>query len=75
MSSRIVPANPYLVCNQCQGWITAFEDTGENEGPVTNLPCGHRADYSNRCPSWSPVDGCSCLEHLGYVPHGEPIKE
>lgn len=68
----IKPANPYLVCGQCQEWITHFSNTGDHEGGVVNQPCGHRADHHNRCPSWGPVDGCWCQESLGYVPHGEP---
>jgi hypothetical protein len=68
----IDPANPYLACAQCGGWIDHFTHTGDGEGPQENEPCGHASDYVNRCPSWGPVDGCQCAEQLGDVPHDEP---
>lgn len=68
----IDPANPYLVCSQCKAWVDHFSRTGDGEGPSQNEPCGHAASYDDVCPSWSPVDGCCCLEHLGRVEHAEP---
>jgi hypothetical protein len=62
-------ANPYLVCGECGARVTRFGNIGDGEGSVINLPCGHAADSRNTCPSWGPVDGCCCAEHLGYVPH------
>ena len=53
-TTRITPANPHLVCDECGEQVKQF-DAGE--GPPTNRPCGHRADYTNACPEWSPVDG------------------
>lgn len=70
--NTIDPANPYLVCDQCKAWVDHFSHTGEGQGPVRNEPCGHVGGYSNVCPSWSPVDGCRCAEHLGHVPHADP---
>lgn len=64
-------ANPYLVCNACGGWITGALD---NPGASILMPCEHRQGYEDVCPSWGPVDGCSCKEHLGHVPHGEPTQ-
>lgn len=46
-------ANPYLVCTHCRR-PTIWRSRGNN------LPCGHGADYVSLCPTWSPVDGCSC---------------
>lgn len=74
-------ANPYLQCDQCDQRTTGFHDAdrcgcavgalGEYERTgYYNLPCGHRAGVTSVCPSWSPVDGCCCADHLGYVPHG-----
>ena len=70
--NTIDPANPYLTCVQCGGWVDHFSHTGEGQGPSRNQPCDHAADYANVCPSWGPVDGCLCAEHLGHVPHGQP---
>ena len=70
----ITPANPYLVCAVCGQRAEEFHDPRCGcglRGPV-NFPCGHTADYQDLCPSWGPVDGCQCQEHLGYVPHAPP---
>ncbi len=64
-------ANPYLVCNQCGGWITGALD---NPGPSILMPCEHRMSYHDVCPSWSPVDGCLCQEMFGKVDHAEPPR-
>ncbi len=58
-------ADPYKTCDECGGWIT-----GTDGKRLT--PCGQEATYTDQCPSWGPVDGCSCLDHLGHVPHDEP---
>lgn len=69
----ITPANPYLVCGQCGTRVEEFHDDrcgcSESDGPLWLMPCDHRGDYRDLCPSWNPVDGCCCLEHLGQVPH------
>ncbi len=64
-------ADPYKRCNVCGGWITGVLD---NDGPAFVMPCGHDQGYSDGCPSWSPVDGCTCAALIGYVPHGQPPK-
>lgn len=61
------PANPYLACSICGKRVTHWLD---KPGPLTNEPCGHQGDYTDTCPSWSPVDGCRCVEHLGERPAG-----
>lgn len=58
-------ANPFLVCNYCKATVTSRSDG-------VNHPCGHGADYSSVCPSWSPVDGCRCHTHVGSVQRGAP---
>lgn len=68
-------ANPYLVCERCRRSVRRWHDNdrcGCGEEGWQNLPCGHQDGVTSVCPSWSPVDGCCCLEHLGRVPHGEP---
>jgi hypothetical protein len=62
-----VPANPYLICSHCKKRVEGFVD---RPGRVTLYPCWH-SEYEDICPSWGPVDGCSCVEHLGYRPHGD----
>lgn len=62
-------ADPYKTCRDCGGWVTGVLD---RPGPFVVLPCRHQSGYVNVCPSWSPVDGCRCLETLGSVRHGEP---
>lgn len=61
-------ADPYKTCNNCGAWITGVT----NEIPFRNYPCLHGGGYTDQCPSWGPIDGCSCIDHLGHVPHGEP---
>lgn len=62
-------ADPYKQCCQCEEWITGVLD---KPGPLILVPCEHESDYRDVCPSWGPVDGCRCVEHLGYKPHSEP---
>lgn len=65
-------ANPYLACDLCGRFVTGARNLGEHEGLVRNVPCGHSAGATSRCPSWGPVEGCTCAQHLGRVPHPEP---
>ena len=71
-------ANPFLICDVCGEPVPSWHDReqcGEGcEMPSINQPCGHAAGVTGVCPSWGPVDGCQCLEHLGHVPHA-PIAE
>lgn len=64
-------ADPYKVCKACGGWITGVLDM---PGRPLVMPCEHDLGYKDVCPSWCPVDGCQCAEHLGYIPHDEPPK-
>jgi hypothetical protein len=68
-------ANPYLRCDQCGQPVPRWHDDARCgcNGGFWNEPCGHVAGVTSVCPSWSPVDGCCCLEHLGYVPHGPTV--
>lgn len=69
-------ADPYLTCDRCKAWVTGWHNPnrcGCDETGWQNLPCGHQSGATSACPSWSPVDGCRCRQHLGYVPHGEPV--
>lgn len=62
-------ADPYKQCVRCGGWITGILDA---PGPIILVPCEHQSDYRDVCPSWGPVDGCRCAEHLGSVDHPVP---
>lgn len=64
--NAVLFADPYKVCNQCGGWVDGVLDM---PGVPLTVPCEHRSGYTDVCPSWGPVDGCQCMEHLGYVPH------
>jgi hypothetical protein len=49
-------ANPYLRCVDC--WAPV---TGYRPGPNGySVPCGHDVATVPTCPSWGPVDGCTC---------------
>jgi hypothetical protein len=54
-------ANPFIICvdPSCQRRVTNVRYPG-----AVNVPCGH-AGTANVCPSWGPVDGCTCAQ-----PHG-----
>lgn len=58
-------ANPHLVCGTCRHPAPRWHDSSKCgcTGDAWIDPCGHRAEAVSVCPSWSPVDGCSC-------PHG-----
>ncbi len=68
-------ANPYLACDQCGQRVAQWHDPvkcGCGDSGWQNKPCGHQAGATSVCPSWGPVDGCTCVEHLGRRDHGEP---
>jgi hypothetical protein len=69
-------ADPYLTCDQCHAWVTAFHDRvrcGPGcEAAAWLVPCMHVAGETSVCPSWGPVDGCQCKRIFGAVSHAEP---
>lgn len=66
-------ADPYLKCNICRrparGFVSMEGQVPECQHTGHLTPCGHMAMVTSDCPSWSPVDGCRCMEHLGHIPH------
>ncbi|WNI20354.1 hypothetical protein [Actinacidiphila sp. ITFR-21] len=55
-------ANPHLRCDECGRPVPAWHDNtacGCTE-PAWNNPCEHTAGVTSACPSWGPVDGCTC---------------
>lgn len=68
----ITSADPYKICRQCNQWITGILD---KPGSAIVVPCEHESDYRDVCPSWGPVDGCQCIEHLGIREHGIPPSD
>ena len=70
-------ANPFLVCNECERSVTGYiivtdEYASDHIENWANYPCLH-IGITSQCPSWSPVDGCRCQEHLGSVEHSAPM--
>lgn len=73
-------ANPYLTCDTCRSQVIGWHSPAKcGCQPITcsrldvgafNFPCGHTAGAVSVCPSWGPVDGCTCEQLLGSVPHG-----
>lgn len=55
---EIVFANKFKCCSECHQHITGVLDIDDE--PLINLPCEHQADYYDDCPTWNPVDGCTC---------------
>ena len=56
-------SDPYKQCLRCGGWIDGalIGDDGQPiPGPLTVVPCEHQDGYRDVCPSWGPVDGCTC---------------
>ena len=71
-------ANPYLVSDLCRQPVPRWhnKDTCGCTEECWVDPCSHNAEAVSVCPSWNPVDGCTCLEVLGSVSHGPaPTKE
>lgn len=73
--THVTFADPFLVCDECRNRVTGFHDPEHCgcTGDFHLLPCNHVAEPVSTCPSWSPVDGCRCQEHLGHVPHARPV--
>lgn len=64
--TRITFANPFLACEECGERVDAMRSDTK-----ANLPCHHGAGVTSVCPSWGPVDGCTCSRaHIvGRDPH------
>lgn len=67
MAAETLFADPYKKCLQCGSWVD-----GATSG-ATLIPCGHRSDYRDVCPSWGPVDGCDCAGYSARHPE-DPIS-
>jgi hypothetical protein len=52
-------ANPYLLCDECLQRAEGFTWYTHKL-----IPCGHVAATIDTCPTWSPVDGCTCASHV-----------
>lgn len=58
-------ANPHLRCDECGARVEGCRMVRNGDGeevPGPFIPCGHTGSYTDLCPSWSPVDGCTCPE-------------
>lgn len=69
--TTITFANPHLVCGLCRKPVRRWHDSAACgcAEECWNEPCDHSAEVVSICPSWSPVDGCTCLAMLGSVDH------
>jgi hypothetical protein len=63
--NKIKFADPYKKCLQCGEWIDGYLDA---TGPLILTPCEHQSNCRDICPSWSPVDGCTCPEREHDAP-------
>lgn len=62
-------ANPFLTCEECGRRAEGYVVAPGHEKDFDNWPCEHRAPITSTCPSWGPVDGCTCQQVFGHVPH------
>lgn len=68
-------ANPFLVCDTCRQPAIGYHSPSvchchtRGWSNWWNVPCEHNDGVHSVCPTWGPVDGCQCLNRLGYVPH------
>jgi hypothetical protein len=60
-------ADPYKRCRTCGEWIEGVQEWSGSLSD-TNHPCGHPLGYDDLCPSWGPVDGCTCPPGSHAVP-------
>lgn len=63
-------ADPHKKCRTCGDWIDGALTA---PGRLVLVPCEHESDYRDVCPSWGPVDGCTCAEHNTLHPD-RPIE-
>ncbi len=70
--NTITFADPYKQCLKCGGWVDGVLDA---PGPPIVTPCEHEGTYKDVCPSWSPVDGCSCHEYGWKHPMRPPADD
>lgn len=56
--------NPFLICDECGGSVPYWHDPARCscDGKVFNYPCEHEAGITSKCPTWSPVDSCTCKD-------------
>lgn len=55
-------ANPYSVCTECKDKVLYWHDPdrcGCDEEAYNN-PCKHKFDVISTCPTWGPIEGCTC---------------
>lgn len=68
--NMITFADPYKQCLRCGGWV---DGVLKAPGPVIVTPCEHQSEYRDVCPSWGPVDGCTCV--AGSHPMRPPARD
>lgn len=57
-------ANPYFKCDECGNPVPYWHNPDrcgcDGDVPFFNYPCEHTAGITSTCPTWGPVDGCTC---------------
>lgn len=69
-------ADPYKQCLKCRGWIVGVNSSHELLHARPELShCTEKYRYDDVCPSWGPVDGCTCdpVDHDVPVLYGPQI--
>lgn len=57
--------NPFFICEICRNPVKYWHDSNRCGCDDTGYhfhPCGHIADLISICPSWNPVEGCTCSD-------------
>jgi hypothetical protein len=55
-------ANPFLKCDTCKEPVKYWHNPERCgcDDKYFNHPCEHTTGVTSKCPSWGPVDGCTC---------------
>jgi hypothetical protein len=57
-------ANPFFRCNECKQPVPYWHNPERCDQDCNyeffNAPCGHQSDIYSICPTWDPVEGCTC---------------
>lgn len=59
-AAKVGFSDPYKKCRTCGAWV---DGALTGPGPLVLVPCGCQSDYDDLCPSWGPVDGCTCANY------------
>ena len=63
-------ANPFLFCDTCRKRVPYWHNPDRctcDESYYFNAPCGHRSDVTSKCPTWTTVFGCECVDKENHT--------